>query len=271
MPVIYEPRGRAREYSPLALNLYNGCDHGCLYCYAPAVCKKTREEYRQVTPRPGIIAKVAREAEKMAGSRKQVLLCFMGDPYCAADVEYELTRQALLYLRMNGIPVAILTKGGTRCLRELDLFRDFGETIMVGATLTTFDKERAAEVEPGAALPEERAEVLRYLHVRGIKTWVSLEPVLDPADTLEIIRRTHDYVDLYKVGKVSAFPDHYGPVDWPGFLRDAVELLRATGRDFYVKADLRDTDPDCKLSERESTADFHVAKPWPVTATTSTP
>lgn len=32
---IYEPSGKAREYSPLALNLYKGCDHGCNYCYVP--------------------------------------------------------------------------------------------------------------------------------------------------------------------------------------------------------------------------------------------
>ena len=32
MGMIYEPRGRAREYSPLALNVYNKCDHFCRYC-----------------------------------------------------------------------------------------------------------------------------------------------------------------------------------------------------------------------------------------------
>ena len=34
MSIIYEPKGKAREYSPLAVNLYRGCSHGCLYCYA---------------------------------------------------------------------------------------------------------------------------------------------------------------------------------------------------------------------------------------------
>ena len=34
MNVIYEPKGRAREYSELACNLYRGCTHGCRYCYA---------------------------------------------------------------------------------------------------------------------------------------------------------------------------------------------------------------------------------------------
>jgi len=35
MAVIYEPKGMALEYAPLACNLYRGCQHGCRYCYAP--------------------------------------------------------------------------------------------------------------------------------------------------------------------------------------------------------------------------------------------
>ena len=41
MPIIYEPRGKAAEYSPLAANLYAGCGHGWLYCYAPAATYET--------------------------------------------------------------------------------------------------------------------------------------------------------------------------------------------------------------------------------------
>ncbi len=35
--LIYVPKGRAREYSPLALNLYRGCEHRCSYCYCPRI------------------------------------------------------------------------------------------------------------------------------------------------------------------------------------------------------------------------------------------
>lgn len=36
MHIIYKTTGRAREYSELAVNLYQGCAHACAYCYAPA-------------------------------------------------------------------------------------------------------------------------------------------------------------------------------------------------------------------------------------------
>ena len=50
MDVVYKPRGRAREYSELACNLYRGCTHGCRYCYAPASMRTClRAPHRQAT------------------------------------------------------------------------------------------------------------------------------------------------------------------------------------------------------------------------------
>lgn len=61
---IYEPRGRAREYGELAVNIYTGCNHGCSYCYAPAVLHRGREEFAEVRPRPGIVEEVRRQLER---------------------------------------------------------------------------------------------------------------------------------------------------------------------------------------------------------------
>ena len=47
MNVIYEQKGRAREYAPLACNLYMGCTHGCKYCYAPGCMHKKSEEWHE--------------------------------------------------------------------------------------------------------------------------------------------------------------------------------------------------------------------------------
>ena len=57
MQTIYEPKGKAREYSPLALNLYDGCDHGCKYCYVPKIKQRFKPAYdhESVRPRSNII------------------------------------------------------------------------------------------------------------------------------------------------------------------------------------------------------------------------
>ena len=59
MDVIYEPRGAALEYSPLACNLRKGCTHGCLYCYAPACLRMAPEEFHaRSEPRERIIERM---------------------------------------------------------------------------------------------------------------------------------------------------------------------------------------------------------------------
>ena len=45
MPVIYEPKGAAKEYSHLAINLYHGCRFACKYCYAPAIARKNLADW----------------------------------------------------------------------------------------------------------------------------------------------------------------------------------------------------------------------------------
>ena len=52
MKPIYEPRGAAREYGELALNIYTGCPHRCFYCFAPSVLHREREAFHtNVQPR----------------------------------------------------------------------------------------------------------------------------------------------------------------------------------------------------------------------------
>lgn len=67
MNVIYEPKGKAGEYSPLAVNLYRGCDHGCTYCYAPAATRTARETFSCPVLRPDIITDDAQRQHRCMG------------------------------------------------------------------------------------------------------------------------------------------------------------------------------------------------------------
>ncbi|MBA7477124.1 hypothetical protein ES707_12522 [subsurface metagenome] len=260
--VIYKPKGRAREYSPLALNVYTGCDHGCKYCYVPGLLHKTRESLREdVRPRPDLVQQVGREAGRLAGE-DQVLLCFTGDPYCRADLEYQATRNVLEILLSNRIPVTILSKGGSRCLRDLDLFTKFGESIKVGATLTFLSEADSRRWEPDAAPVGDRLEALETLHENGVRTWVSFEPVIDPDQTLELLKCTMGYVDEFKLGKINNYAGLDADIHWPAFLEQAVRILREAGRPFYVKHDLRKRCPEIRLSEQEQDQDRLLVKPF---------
>lgn len=238
MSLLYEPSGKAREYSPLALNVYSGgCDHGCRYCYCGSMQRAFGREWNS-TPVPRNLTGLAAEAAKAA---RQIMLCFVGDPYCAAEQTHRNTRAALSILKSARCSVAILTKGGGRCLDDLDLFRSWpGGRIKIGATLTFFGKSTSAHYEPGAALPGDRLDTLRQLQLAGIHTWASIEPVIDSGESLAIIEASLPYVEAYKVGKLN---HQKSTIDWNAFCVNAVEMIRKAGRKLYVKDDLRQFAP----------------------------
>jgi DNA repair photolyase len=240
MSVIYQPRGRAREYAPLALNLYRGCGHGCTYCYAPAATYCRREEFASpahVRPRPGILAALEREARKLAGDPREILLSFTSDPYQPLEKEAQVTRRALEILMANKLTVTILTKGGVWGLtRDLDLLRrNPGNAWSV--TLTHDDPVVSREWEPAAALPEDRLESLRIAHAAGLKTWVSFEPVIDPAAVHRLLEAAAPFTGFFKVGKLNYHPQSR-KIDWPGFREEIEARLRRLGKPYLLKQDL---------------------------------
>ena len=260
--LIYTPRGRAREYSPKALNIYLSCTHGCEYCYAPGCRHQTREQYfAKPYPRKDIAKKLWKELDQDSPN-EQVLLSFIGDVYCETYDDNRATRDCLEALYAHSVPVAILTKGGYRCLKDLVMFERFGGHIMVGTTLT-FDNPRDSFYwEPGAANPYERIDTLNRLHDCGIRTFASFEPVIDPKQSLNLMRVTAEEgcVDVYKVGKLNNYKGLDKEIDWTDFLGKAVEILRGNGREFYVKEDLRRCAPTIELFGDETVADAHTVR-----------
>lgn len=255
MSTIYTPSGKAREYSPYALNLYQGCTHGCRYCYAPRCCRKTQEDYFAAPePRKNIIQELEKDLSKKRYDQ-QVLLSFIGDVYCETQDHSETTRQALELLAEYNVPTAVLTKGGRRCLQDLDLFSKM--KITIGATLTFLHDQDSLTWEPGAATPEERIAVLKELHDAGIRTFASFEPVIDPIQSYWLIERTMNFVDVYKIGKLNNYQGLDRNIDWTRFLFNVVTLLRANGKEFYIKEDLRLAASTIPLTLEEMTADLH--------------
>jgi DNA repair photolyase len=236
---IYAPKGRAEEYARLAANPYRGCGHGCAYCYVPNILRgiMTRAEFDAgATLRPDFLKHLEKDAAKYqaAGISENVLLSFTTDPYHPGDTS--ATRETIKILQDHGLRVTTLTKGGRRALRDIDLFRPGQD--MFASTLTATDTAFSRKWERGAAAPVDRMETLKVFHNAGIFTWVSLEPVLNIYETLNVIEITHRYVDFYKVGKANyiALPE---PINWQQFTNDVTILLSICHKAHYVKKDLQ--------------------------------
>jgi len=234
---IYETRGRAREYCELAINLYTGCEHRCIYCYGATVTHQDRKAFEyEVKPRKDILDAIRRDAKFHGyyGETRPILMCFVTDPYQPLEAKELITRQAIEILHKNNLRVAILTKAGQLAQRDFDLL---GSKDAFATTLTLIYDSEPNIWEPNAGTSVERIANLREAHYRGIETWVSCEPVIYPAQTLALIEDTHKFVDMFKVGTMNYHP-HGKTIDWRKFASDVKALLDRLGCKYYLKKDL---------------------------------
>lgn len=234
--IIYEPKGKASEYSPLAANLYKGCSHGCVYCYAPSATFTDRDAFhKNVCPRKNVLSQFKKDAQQYNGDPRRILLSFTTDPYQPIEGDLGLTRQALEIMASSNLKVAVLTKGGMLPSRDFPLLAKMDAEF--ATTLTTDEEKESISWEPGAALPLERIESLFAAKRYGLKTWVSFEPVINPDAVLRLIDKTAQVVDFYKVGKLN----HHKlskEIDWTLFRKRVVAKLEKIGKPYMLKKDL---------------------------------
>jgi DNA repair photolyase len=137
LEVINEPKGAARECAALALNLYNGCTHRCIYCYNNGRYSKNGEYFKSSRPRLGISVQIANDAwflfEVYGDACPEALISFIGDAYQPAEKSLGHARLAIRILIDHKIPFTILTKSYL-VKRDFDLlapyrYRLLNETI----------------------------------------------------------------------------------------------------------------------------------------------
>ena len=233
MKPIYVPKGKAKEYGDYAINIYTGCPHECYYCFAPNVLHKVRDDFHKcVEPRKNIVEEVRKQIEREGITGKLIHLCFTCDPY-PKGYDSTPTREIIKILKDSGNNVQILTKNGADAQRDFDLL-DSGDWF--GVTYAGYEVfSSSPKSEPNASTPIERLKALDSAHKKGIKTWVSCEPVLNAEDVILLIKNAV-YVDLWKVGKLNY---HSSNIDWEEFGRRAEAALIAKGRKYYIKESLR--------------------------------
>jgi len=240
MRVIYEPRGRAKEYSELACNWYIGCVHGCRYCFAPGCMRKKPEDWQTEIPlRAKVVELFRKDAEDMQANHdgRPILFSFLGDPYQPIEERYRITRKILRIVAEFNLRSKILTKG-TYDLVSQDFSLIKRAKTELGVTVCFVDDKCRQEWEPNAAPVADRFRLLEEAHRRKIPTWVSLEPVIDPDQALAVIRKASPYVDFWKVGKLNHMKSFEDNVDWRKFYFDVVSLLNSLGAKYYIKKDL---------------------------------
>lgn len=239
MKPIYEPKGAAKEYGDYALNIYMGCPHRCYYCFAPGVLHRDKEQFHShVEPRPGIVDETRKQIEREHITGKLIHLCFTCDPY-PTGYDSSATREIIKLLKESGNHVQILTKGdGSRDFDLLDGEDWYGITVSSFAqkdTMTENGIMPRCPHEPRAINPYFRIARAEAARRKGIKTWISLEPVVD-ADVLETFACFADAFDKVKIGKLNYHPSN---INWKEFGMKAESLCQKLGVEYYIKDSLR--------------------------------
>ena len=221
MKPIYEPKGKAKEYGDLAINIYTGCPHRCFYCYAPSVLKKDRETFFSVIePRKDIVNEVKKQIEREGITGKLIHLCFTCDPY-PKGYDSSPTREIIKIIKNSGNHVQILTKNLID--RDFDLFDEHDN---IGITVTGDIQKKDEEFQNISML---------YKSTGRFKTWFSCEPVLN-ADRIKSYILNLRQIDLFKIGKLNY---HKSNIEWGKFGKEIEALCLKHKRNYYIKDDLR--------------------------------
>lgn len=237
--VIYTPAGRAKEYAPLASNIRKTCSLACRYCYCPQALHVKKKDFFTVgPPKDDYLTRLKADCQKLRGDKRELLLCFIGDPY---DGDTSITREALFILAAYDMRVTILTKNPGMALRDFRLIAENGWSL--GTTLAWHDDTLRRQWEPNAASVTSRIGALIAAKQHGIRTWASVEPVLDTDEAIGAIIAMKDLgVDHFKVGKLNARSPELSviekSIDWGLFLERVEKEL--AGRDYYIKRDLEE-------------------------------
>ncbi len=220
---IYKPKGKAKEYGDLALNIYTGCPHRCFYCYAPLVLKKDKEVFHSIVePRDHIVEATHRQVERQNITGQTIHLCFSCDPY-PSGYDSTPTREIIKILKEYGNHVQILTKGnGSRDFDLLDSDDWFGVTITGG--------------ESREKLHDLSVQLIQAKALHKINTWISFEPVIDADSVLESLRNGASAVDKVKIGKLNY---HKSDINWHDFGIEAERICKERGINYYIKESLR--------------------------------
>lgn len=199
------------EYADFCLNHVEGCSHGCKYpCYAYMMKRrcgivKTYEEWCKPKIVSNALELLDKEIPKYKNKIKYVHLCFSTDPFMYEQEQVcDLSLKIIDKLNANNIRCTVLTKGIFP--NELGSRNGFSNNNEYGITLVSLNEKFRRNFEPNSAKFEDRIDSLKYLHKKGFKTWISMEPYPTPnlikQDLMELLDAV-SFVDKIVFGRLN--------------------------------------------------------------------
>lgn len=160
------------------MNIYRGCQHGCIYCDARSKCYQMNHRFEDIEVKENA-PELFENALKRKRRKCMIGTGAMSDPYIPLEKELKLTRGCLEIINRYGFGVTVQTKSAS-VMRDIDLFTKINDKskAVLQMTLTTADESLCRIIEPNVSVTKERFETLKAFHENGIPSVVWLSPFL---------------------------------------------------------------------------------------------
>ena len=175
-----------------SMNPYQGCEHGCIYCYA----RNTHEYYgfsagldfeSKIIVKKNAPRLLEQELMKPSWNAVPIMLSGNTDCYQPQEKKYEITRSILKILAQYRHPVSIISKNSL-VLRDLDILQDLASDNLVHVyiSITTLDEELRRAMEPRTASAIKRLKTVEALSKAGIPVGIMNAPIIPGLNHHEI-------------------------------------------------------------------------------------
>ena len=175
-----------------SINPYQGCEHGCIYCYA-----RNSHEYYGFSAgldfeRKIIIKRNAPELLEQYFNRKNyqpVCIMLSGNTDCYQPIERRLkiTRDLLQIFLKYRNPVSIITKNNV-ILRDMDILTELAtmNLVHVNVSITSLNEQLRQKLEPRTVTATGRLAVVQKLSEKGIPVRVMAAPIIPGLNSNEV-------------------------------------------------------------------------------------
>lgn len=175
-----------------SMNPYQGCEHGCLYCYA-----RTTHEYwgyssgldfeRKILVKKNAPELLEKTFQKKNWEPSPIMLSGNTDCYQPIERKLEITRKILEVCLKYKHPVSMITKNAL-ILRDLDILSELAKLnlVHVMVTITSLNEELRQKLEPRTVTYKNRLKVVKHLSEAGIPVGVMNAPIIPGLTSHEI-------------------------------------------------------------------------------------
>jgi DNA repair photolyase len=175
-----------------SMNPYQGCEHGCVYCYA----RNTHEYYgfsagldfeSKIVVKKNAARLLEQELLKPSWNAVPIMLSGNTDCYQPLEKKWGITRQLLKVMAQYRHPVSIISKNGL-VVRDIDLLQDLAadNLVHVYISITTLNEDLRRAMEPRTASGIKRWKTVEELAKANIPVGVMNAPIIPGLNHHEI-------------------------------------------------------------------------------------